>query len=85
MKKNIEVWADYDAQSVWRLNIKKSRGTLTLEDIRDACKEYEQDFYLLVIKAMDEEIGQYYMADDLDGDFVQLYRAGDFFEWRNKQ
>ena len=85
MKKGIEVYSDYDKTGVWTLHIKKKRGQLTLDEIRDACTEYEQDFYLLVIKAMDEEIGQYYETDDLDGDYVTLYRADDFFEWREKE
>lgn len=33
---------------------------------------------------MDEDIGQYYMTDDLDGDFVTLYCADDFFKFREK-
>ena len=85
MKKGIEVYSDYDKTGVWTLHIKKKRGQLTLDEIRDACTEYEQDFYLLVIKAMDEEIGQYYETDDLDSDYVTLYRADDFFKWREKE
>jgi len=84
MKKGIEVWSDYDKTGQWILNIKKSRGRLTLDEIRDACMEYEQDFYMLVIVAMDREVGQYYDLDDLEGDFVMLYRADDFFRWREK-
>ncbi len=85
MKKGIEVWSDYDKTGQWILNIKKSRGRLTLDEIREACMEYEQDFYMLVIVAMDREIGQYYDLDDLEGDFVTLYRADDFFKWRQKE
>lgn len=84
LKKTIEVWTDYDRNSVWRLNVKKQRGRLTLEEIREACMDYSEDFYLLVICAMDLDMGQYYEIDDLMGDFVQLYRAGDFFRWRDK-
>ncbi len=84
MSKNIEVWTEYDATGQWTLCIWKKRGRLSLDEIRDACTEYEQDFYLLVIKAMDEDISQYYSTDDLDGDYVVLYRAGDFFKWRDK-
>lgn len=84
MKRGIEVWTDYDRQHVWTLNIRKTRGRLTLEEIRDACMEYEQDFYMLVICAMDRDIGQYYEVDDLEGDYVTLYRADDFFTWREK-
>lgn len=84
MKKGIEVWSDYDRQHMWTLHIKKQRGKLTLEEIREACMEWEMDFYMLVICAMDLEVGQYYDTDDLDGDYVTLYRADDFFEWRAK-
>ena len=83
-KKTIESWSDYDRTGMWCLHIQKKRGKLTLDEIREACMEWDEDFYMLVIKAMDEEIGQYYETDDLDGDFVTLYRAGDFFEWRAK-
>jgi hypothetical protein len=66
------------------MHIKKQRGRLTLDEIREACMEWEQDFYLLVICAMDQEVGQYYETDDLTGDYVTLYRADDFFRWREK-
>lgn len=83
-KKGIEVWTDYDAQHIWTLHIRKARGQLTLEEIENACAEYEQDFYLLVICAMDRDVIQYYETDDLHGDYVTLYRADDFFKWREK-
>lgn len=84
MSKNIEVWTDYDRQGMWTLHIKKKRGRLTLEEITQACMNYEQDFYMLVICAMEREIGQYYEVDDLQGDYVTLYRADDYFKWREK-
>lgn len=83
-KPNLEIWADWDKAGAWRLNIRKKRGKLTLEEIMEACRDYEQDFYLLVLCAMDRDTEQYYEVDDLTGDYVQLYRAGDFFKWRNK-
>lgn len=85
MKKGIEVWTDYDPNGIWRLNIRKKRGQLTLDEITEAATEYEQDFYMLVLKCMDEDVGQYYFTDDLDGDFVQLYSAADFFKWRARE
>lgn len=84
MSKNIEVWQDRDPAGIWILNIRKKRGKLTLDEIHEAATKYEEDFYMLVIKAMSEDVGQYYETDDLDGDFVTLYRAGDFFKWREK-
>ncbi len=82
--KNIEVWSDYDKAGIWTLHIKKKRGKLKLDEIIQACVEWDQDFYMLVINAMDEEMEQYYMFDDLKGDYVTLYRADDFFKWRDK-
>lgn len=77
MKKGIEVWPDWDASGRWCLHIKKKIGTLSLDDITQAAMEYEQDFYALIIKAIDGDMMQYY--DDIDiGDEVTLYSATDF-------
>jgi len=84
MKSGITVEQSYDAAGEWCLHIHKKRGTLSLEEIRQAAMEYEQDFYMLMIKAIDEDLSQYYETDDVDGDFVTLYRAGDFYKWREK-
>lgn len=84
MKKGIEVWQDYDIAGNWVLHIKKKKGVLSVEEIRQIAMEYEQDFYMLMIKAIDEDTGQYYNTDDIDGDFVTLYRADDFFKFREK-
>lgn len=84
MKKGIEVWQDYDSAGNWVLHIKKQRGTLSVEEIRQTAMEYAQDFYMLMIKAFDEDLGQYYATDDIDGDFVTLYSADDFFKFREK-
>lgn len=85
LNKNIEVWQDYDPNGVWCLHIKKKRGKLTLDEITEACIQYEQDIYMLVIKALDLGMDQYYDTDDLDGDFVTLYSADKFFAWREKK
>lgn len=82
--KNIESWTDYDPTGQWVLKIKKKRGRLTIDEIIEECKRCDHDFYMLVLKAMDEDVSQYYMMDDLDGDFVTCYRADDFFRWRDK-
>ena len=77
MKRGIECWPDYDNTGRWCLRIKKTRGELTLEEIRRAAMEHEEDFYALIIKAVSEDGDQYF--DDIDlGDFVTLYRATDF-------
>lgn len=84
MAKNIESWTDYDRAGCWQLHIKKKRGKLSLDEIRETAMEWDQDFYMLVIKALDLEMDQYYDTEDLDGDYVTLYRADDFFKWREK-
>lgn len=84
LSKNIETWSDYDPAGVWVLHIKKKRGKLSMDEIREAAMQWEQDFYMLLIKALDEDMDQYYDTDDLDGDYVTLYRADDFFKWREK-
>lgn len=85
MKQGIEVWTDYDRTGTWTLHVKKKRGKLSLEEITEACAEYGQDFYMLVICAMDKEVGQYYEVDDLQGDYATLYLADQFFEWRARK
>ena len=84
LSKNIETWTDYDRTGQWQMHIKKKRGKLTLDEITEACMTYDNDFYMLVIKAMDGCMDQYYETDDLGGDYVTLYRADDFFRWREK-
>ena len=84
MNRNIEIWSDYDRAGNWQLHIRKKRGKLSVEEIRQTAMDYEQDFYMLMIKALDEDMSQYFDTDDIDGDFVTLYRADDFFKWREK-
>ena len=77
MKRGIEVWQDYDQTGQWCLRIKKRKGKLSLDEIAEAATEYEQDFYAVIIKAVDDDMMQYY--DDIEtGDYVTLYRATDF-------
>lgn len=44
---------------------------------RTYCYQAEEDYYAVIIKAMSDETAQYY-DDDLEGDYVTLYRATDF-------
>lgn len=77
MKKGITVESGYDNSGRWCLKIKKKKGKFTLDEIIETAREEEEDYYAIVIKAMGDEIAQYY-DDDLDGDCVTLYRATDF-------
>lgn len=77
MKKGTTVESGYDAEGRWHLKIKKAKGKFTLDEIIEAAKEWEEDYYAVIIKAMGDETAQYY-DDDLEGDYVTLYRATDF-------
>ena len=70
MKKGTTVESGYDVEGRWCLKLKKAKGKFTLDEIIEAAKEWEEDYYAVIIKAMDD--------DDLEGDYVTLYRATDF-------
>jgi len=79
MKKGIEVWPDYDKGGRWCLRVKKSKGRFTLDEIVEIAREYENDFYLLLLDAFhDEDSVQF--AEAQHGDFVTLYRTDLFYE-----
>lgn len=46
MKRGIEVYTDYDEKGRFTHYVKKRKGKLTLEEIREALREYEEDYYL---------------------------------------
>ena len=77
MKKGTTVESGYDAEGRWHLKLRKAKGKFTLDEIIEAAKEWEEDYYAVIIKAMSDETAQYY-DDDLEGDYVTLYRATDF-------
>lgn len=74
MKKGVSCETTYDAAGNWMLIVRKERGKLTLEDIREAAREYEEDYYALILKCMSDGTSQYW-EDDLRGDVAELYRA----------
>ncbi|MEI3167459.1 MAG: hypothetical protein V8S58_05575 [Lachnospiraceae bacterium] len=67
MKKGLSTEVTYDAAGNWMLIVRKERGKLTLEDIREAAMECEQEYYALILKCIDEDMSQYW-EDDLRGD-----------------
>ena len=79
MKRGIEVEMHVDTDGQCVLVIRKARGKLTLEEIREAAMEYEQNYYGLVMKCMDGDMLQYF-DDDLKGDAVELYEMDDVLE-----
>lgn len=76
MKKGIEAWPDYDKTGRWMLVIEKKRGRLTLEEIKEAAREYEWDFYLLVLDCFHDNSAEIQFAEGPPvGDRVVLYRT----------
>jgi hypothetical protein len=80
MKKGIEVFQDYDSSRRWRLVIEKKRGKLTLDEIKETARDYEWDFYLLVLDCFHEEDEVPYGYEVPKGDRVELYRTDLFYE-----
>ncbi len=79
MKKGIESYTEFDPSGHLVLVIKKQRGKLTMEEIREAAMDYSQNYYALVMKCMDGDMSQYF-DDDLKGDAVELYEMDDVLE-----
>lgn len=76
MKKGIDVHVDYDQNSRWRLIIEKKRGKLTLDEIKEAAREWELDYYLLVLDCYHDELDeQLYCTNEPVGDRAELYRT----------
>lgn len=78
MKRGIDVCPDYDRNGDPVLHIEKQRGKLTLEEIRRALRDYDEDIYALIIDARDVDEGQCF-GEEPPGDKVTLYRAEQFF------
>ena len=58
-KTRIEVHADYDDSKNIIYVVEKAKGRLTLEEIQKALKEYEEDFYFLLIDCLHDEFECY--------------------------
>lgn len=80
MKKGINVHADYDGNGRWRLNIDKQRGRLTLDEIMDAAREWEWDYYILILDCFYDPDDFQFVLDEGTGDHVELYRTDLFRE-----
>lgn len=78
MKKGIEIWSDYDKTGRWHLNIKKEKGKFNLAELREILREWEWDFYLILVDAYTDEEPQF--AEMPKGDFVKVYRTDLFME-----
>lgn len=75
MKRGINVRADYDKSGRWQLIIEKQRGKLTLEEIWETAREWEWDYYLLVLDCYHDPFEMQDFADEGQGDRAVLYRT----------
>ena len=80
MKKGITAHTQWDKTGRWQLVIEKKKGRLTLEEIKETAREWEWDFYLLVLDCFHEENDVPYGYDAPQGDRVELYRTDLLFE-----
>lgn len=56
-EKGTTVESGYDVEGRWHLKLRKAKGKFTLDEIIEAAKEWEEDYYAVIVKAMsDEEI-----------------------------
>lgn len=74
------MWSDYDKSGRWCLKLKKAKGKFTLDEIIQAAKEWEVDFYLLLLDAFHDEADNEQFGELQTGDFVTLYRTDLFYE-----
>lgn len=74
MKKGISAHADYDRSGRWYLEVEKAKGRLTLDEIREAARDYEADHYLLHIDALHDQYDMQYDEETI-GDIAVLYRS----------
>ena len=80
MKRGITVEYKRDESGRVYYTVKKNKGKLTLDEIKEAMMaEADHDYYGVILKCMDEDISNYYVDDfSWDGDCVDLYPATDF-------
>lgn len=79
-KKGIVTTAGWDESGRWCLTIEKKRGRLTLDEVRQAAREEEWDYYLLVIDAFHDDFDDQFGENAPPGDFALLYRTDLFYE-----
>ena len=57
----------------------KRSPSITIGGYYAGVTQYEEDYYGLILKCMDEDVGQYY-EDDLPGDEAMLYPVQEFLK-----
>lgn len=76
MKRGTEAWTDYDRNGTWCIRAKKARGRFDLDELTEIAKGFDEDFYAVIIKAIDDDNLQFF-EDVNPGDFVTMYRVTD--------
>ena len=71
MKRGIEIWPDYDRNGIWCLKVKKKKGKLSVEELREAAKEYDGGYYFLLMNCTYDDEPQFEENDQ--GDFAIIY------------
>ena len=68
---------DYDANNRWFLRITKKRGKLTLDEIKQICREWGFDYYLLFLDCFHSEYDEQCFGDtgQAQGDIAEVYNA----------
>ena len=78
MSKYISYEPCYEADGQFCLKIHKSRGTLTLEEIEEAARSFDEDCYLLRLNCMDNTNCSQDFGEEPTAHTVRLYRMEDF-------
>lgn len=59
LSRNIDVWTGHDLTGEWVLYIGKKRGKLSIDEIREAAENYENDIYVMILECMDKDLPVY--------------------------
>lgn len=79
-KRGISVTDMSDANGWMFKRVEKSKGKLTINEIRQAIiADGEQGYYAIIVKCVDDDMLQYF-DDDLPEDAVDMYDADSFME-----
>ena len=74
MKKTIETWTEWwglgGEHTTLVLVIKKKKGKLTREEVKEACMNYEWTYWLELIDGRGADEGDGYFMENDDGDYA---------------
>lgn len=82
LSKRIHVCPDYDSDSNACYVVTKEKGRLSLNEVRQALREYECDYYFLLADCFHEENEEPQFSYEQSGDVIIAYPASDMFKRR---